>query len=137
MLPPEIFHYIVSYINSTESLKSLSLVSKGTYAIVCEKLWSSVILKNADGLKHVCHLPINVLVVRDDKCEDKHLSIISTMSSSLSTLDLSYNCNITSLGLYKLQVLTNLQCLYLCRCDLDDKCLSGSAKLQVCLNWRF
>jgi len=74
-LPPEILHYIVSYIHSVESLKNLSLVSKAMHAIVIEKLWSSVILKNADGLIHICHLPINDLVVRDDKCGDKQNSL--------------------------------------------------------------
>ena len=48
--PPEIWEHIVSFVNSKACLKSLSLVSKTLYYIVCKKMWASADLKNPEAL---------------------------------------------------------------------------------------
>jgi len=70
-LPPEIWNYILLYINSVSDLKNISLVSKYLYWFVNEKLWSgshAKEIRSSSVLNLLIHLPIHHLELECDKC---------------------------------------------------------------------
>jgi len=100
-LPPEIWVKIILYIDTKSCLKSLSLTCKTLNDLVFTKIWESVCIKRAEGMKYVQHLPIKYLNLSESGCKDGHLSIISAMSD-VRTLEVWGNGDITYAGLSRL-----------------------------------
>ena len=132
--PPEIWEHIVSFVNSKACLKSLSLVSKTLYYIVCKKMWASADLKNPEALITLRHLPIADLNLEDCGLRNKHLSVVSKMTE-IKNLNIISNRNLTTTGLRKLASLRKLQKLDLAGIKnvTDDviRCLASTALTEL------
>ena len=57
-LPAEIWEHIITFIQSKQDMKMMSLVNKSMHSLLYPKLWNSITLRDPELLEHLKQHPI-------------------------------------------------------------------------------
>jgi len=128
VLPVIVWENIFLHVNSNRDLKAVSLVCLLFDSLVRDRKWRLTrTWVTGDQIQHIAYLPVVNLKIKAFSCNDDQLTPLSGMSS-LRVLDMTFNRDVTAVGISMLRGLT-LRELNVGLCEFEDAAMSAIGEM--------